>query len=169
MNVEIAIPSLFNTKKKQGENGTETQLENSMFHYVHLATTQLLSYTEVIQYYPDGRLITACSLALLQSTIKQLGSKYSSSHHLPEAALRGAPIATLHQPYRGSSSSSKHPRHAAGISHSSENPFSLSVHPTTLWTVHSLLLHYFFLAPSSFQLTAHTPQWSGSLTATIYT
>ena len=33
MNVEIAIPSLFNTKKKkQGENGTETQLGSSKFH-----------------------------------------------------------------------------------------------------------------------------------------
>ena len=29
MNVEIAIPSLFNTKKKKGENGTETQLGSS--------------------------------------------------------------------------------------------------------------------------------------------
>ena len=33
MNVEIAIPSLFNTPTKQGENGTETQLGSSKFHY----------------------------------------------------------------------------------------------------------------------------------------
>ena len=32
MNVEIAIPSLIQYQKKQGENGTETQLGNSKFH-----------------------------------------------------------------------------------------------------------------------------------------
>ena len=132
-------------------------------HY--LAPTQLLSYTEVTQYYSDCRLIyllPSCSLALLQSSnsggdIAQAGT---SRRQLQPSLLRGSPTATPLQQYRGSSS--KHPRHAAGISLSSDTLFGLSVHLTTFWTVHSLLLHYFFLAPSSFLLTAHTPQRSGS-------
>ena len=43
----------------------------SSTRYTHLAPTQLLSYTEVTQYYPDCRLIylpPSCSLAILQSS-----------------------------------------------------------------------------------------------------
>ena len=129
------------------------------------APTQLLSYTEVTQYYSDCRpiyLLPSCSLALLQSSnsggdIAQAGT---SPRQLQPSLIRGSPTVTPLQLCRGSSS--KHPRHAAGISLSSDTLFGLSVHLTTFWTVHSLLPHYFFLAPSSFQLTAHTPQWSGS-------
>ena len=129
------------------------------------SSNSITSYTEVTQYYSDCRLIyllPSCSLVLLQSSnlggyIAQAGT---SQRQLQPSLLLGSPTATPLQQYRGSSS--KHPRHAAGISLSSDTLFGLSVHPTTFWTVHSLLLHYFFLAPSSFQLTAHTPQWSGS-------
>ena len=131
----------------------------------HLAPTQLLSYTEVTQYYPDCRLIylpLSCSLALLQSSNsgRDTAQASTSQRQLQPSPLRGAPTATPLQPYRGSYS--KHPRHAAGISLSSDTLCGLSVHLTTFWTVHSLLLHYSFLASSSFQLTAHTPQRSGS-------
>ena len=84
----------------------------------------------------------------------------TSQRQFQPSLLRGSPTATPLQQYRGRSS--KHPRHAAGISLSSDTLFGLSVHMTTFWTVHSLLLHYFFLAPSSSLLTAHTPQRSGS-------
>ena len=84
----------------------------------------------------------------------------TSQRQLQPSPLRGFPTATPLQQYLGSSS--KHPRHAAGISLTLDTLFGLSVHLTTFWTVHSLLLHYFFLTPSSFQLTAHTPQRSGS-------
>ena len=132
-------------------------------HY--LAPTQLLSYTEVTQYYSDCRLIyllPSCSLALLQSSNsgRDIAQAGTSPRQLQPTLLRGSPTATPLQQYRGSSS--KHPRHAAGISLSSDTLFGLSVHLTTFWTVHSLLLHYFFLAPSSFLLTAHTPQLSHS-------
>ena len=112
MNVEIAIPSLFNTKKKKrGENGTETQLGSSKFHQVHLSPTQLLSYTEVTQYYSDCRLIylpPTCSLALVQSRnsgldIAQAGTSW---RQLRPSPLRGSPTATPLQQYRGSSSKS---------------------------------------------------------------
>ena len=89
---------------------------------------------------------------LLQSSnsggdIAQAGT---SPRQLQPSLLRGSPTATPLQQYRGSSN--KHPRHAAGISLSSDTLFGLSVHLTTFWTVHSLSLHYFFLAPSSFLL-----------------
>ena len=129
------------------------------------SSTQLLSYTEVTQYYSDCRLIyllPSCSLALLQSSNwgRDIAQAGTSQRQLQPSPLRGSPTATPLQQYRGSSN--KYPRHAAGISLSSDTLFGLSVHLTTFWTVHSLLLHYFFLAPSFFQLTAHTPQRSGS-------
>ena len=136
-----------------------------------VALTQLLSYTEITQYYSDCRLIylpLSCSLALLQSNnsghdITQAGT---SPRQLQPSPLRGSPTATPLQQYHGSSS--KHPRLTAGISLSSDTLFGLSVHLTTFWMVHSLLLHYFFLAPSSFQLTASTPQRSGSHRVNIH-
>ena len=137
---------------------------------VHLAPTRFLSYTEVTQYYSDCRLIylpPSCSLALLQSSNsgRVTAQAGTSQRPLQLSPLRGSPPATPLQQYHGSSSS--HPRHAAGISLSSDTLFGFSVHLTTFWTVHSPLLHspllhYFFLAPSSFQLTARTPQRSGS-------
>ena len=48
MNVEIVIPSLFNTKKKQGQNGTETQLGSSKFHlFVELFDTCMYAHCYV--------------------------------------------------------------------------------------------------------------------------
>ena len=88
--------------------------------------------------------------------LKPAPPRGSSNHHLSEALQ----LRRRFSQYCGSSS--KHPRHAAGISLSSDTLFSLLVHLTTFWMVHSLLLHYFFLVPSSFQLTAHTPQRPGS-------
>ena len=131
---------------------------------MHLAPTQLLNYTEVTQYYSHCRLIyliPSRSLALLQSSNsgRDIAQAGTSRRQLQPSPLRGSPTATPLQQYRGSSS--KPPRHAAGISLSCDTLFTLSVHLTTFWTVHSLLLHYFFLAPSSFQLTAHTPRRSG--------
>ena len=83
-------------------------------------------------------------VALLQSSNsgRDTAQASTSPRQLQPSPLRGAPTETPLQPYRGSSSSSKHPRHAAGISLSSDNLFGLSVHLTTFWMVHSLLQHY---------------------------
>ena len=103
-----------------------------------------ISYTEVSQYYSDCRLIyllPSCSLALLQSSNsgRDTAQASTSQKQLQPSPLRGAPTATPHQQYHGSSS--KHPRCAAGISLSSDSLFGLSVHLTTFWKVHSILLH----------------------------
>ena len=161
MNVEIAIPSVFITKKKQGENVTETYWAAPSF----TAPTHLLSYTDVTQCYSDCRLIylpPSCSLALLQSSNSGRATALAgtSPRQLQPSPLRGSPTATQLQQYRGSFS--KHPRRAAGFSLSSDTLFGLTVYLCTSWTVNSLLLHYFCLASSSSQLTTHTPQWSGS-------
>ena len=158
MNVEIAIPSLTQYQQK---SRVKIVLKNSWAAPSSTRSNSLQSYTEVTQYYPGCRLIylpPSCSLALLQSSNSGRDTAQASTYHrqVQPSPLRGAPTATSLQPYRGSSS--KHPRHAAGISLSSDTLFGLSVHLTTFLTV---LLHYFFLAPSSFQLIAHTPRRSG--------
>ena len=112
-NMNIQILSLIQYQKKQDENGTETQLDSSSSTRL-LAPTQLLSYTEVTQYYPGcwlNYLPPSCSLAHFQSsnwggyTAQGSSPRGSSSHH-----ISGPPTLMPFQPVSGSFS--KHPSSA---------------------------------------------------------
>ena len=123
---------------------------------VLLAPTQLQSYTEVTQYYPDRSLIylhPSCSLALLQSSNSGRNTLQASSS--PRHSNRDVASAISWKFQQA-------PKTRCGY-------FSLLRHSIRLLCTPDYFLHVpltpdapFFFAPSSFQLTAHTPQRPGS-------